>query len=192
MVNFTTMAGAALSSAIIGLQAGIYVEAKNNVQPITIKYEQHIIESDNDDSYNKRIVAIVETIEREREAAKQQEIRCLAENIYFEARGEPIKGQKAVAFVTLNRLNTEGFPNTICDVVWEANQFSWTKKDDLTIKEQDAWRLAEFIARDTIAHYESMPDPTNGALFFHEESINPYWSKSFSLKAKIGKHKFYG
>lgn len=187
MVNFTTIAGAALSSAIIGLQAGIYVEAKSDVQPAS--YEQHITESDN---VNERIIAIVETIEREREAAKQREIRCLAENIYFEARGEPVKGQKAVAFVTLNRLNTEGFPDTICDVVWEDSQFSWTEKDDLTIKEQEAWRLAEFIARDTITHYEDMPDPTNGALFFHEKSINPYWSKSFSLKAKIGKHKFYG
>jgi len=55
-----------------------------------------------------------------------KEIKCLADNIYFEARNESVKGQVAVASVTKNRVKSKHYPNTICKVVWEHRQFSWT------------------------------------------------------------------
>lgn len=56
------------------------------------------------------------------------EIGCLAANLYFEARGEPLKGQLAVAKVTLNRVKSKQYPDSICAVVFQKHQFSWTKQ----------------------------------------------------------------
>jgi spore germination cell wall hydrolase CwlJ-like protein len=54
----------------------------------------------------------------------ENELGCLVENVYFEARGEDVLGQAAVAYVTLNRVRSPDYPDTICDVVWQKGQFS--------------------------------------------------------------------
>ena len=77
----------------------------------------------------------------------KRELRCLAQNIYFEARGERQAGQLAVGLVTMNRVNSKRFPNTVCKVVWQKRQFSWThdgKSDRPT--DMKAWKLAQKIA----------------------------------------------
>jgi N-acetylmuramoyl-L-alanine amidase len=135
------------------------------------------------------------------DAAKEQarEIRCLAENIYFEARGETLQGQYAVAEVTMNRLASPYFPDTICDVVhdtrWDTARgrmvahFSWTAFKLRLESGSPAWKQAMDVAT-TVYHgyYEPVvPD----ALFYHATSVQPYWASSKKVVARIGNHIFY-
>ena len=75
------------------------------------------------------------------------EIECLAKNIYFESRGEPEAGQFMVGFVTLNRMRDERWPNTICKVVYQRNQFEWTRDiHSNTPKNGELYNKAIYIA----------------------------------------------
>lgn len=116
---------------------------------------------------------------------------CLALNVYFEARGENIDGQLAVAEVTLNRVADKSFPNNVCDVVWDKGQFSWTNdgKSDRP-REAQAWATAKAIAEHTLKQQENelLQDDV---LFYHATYCNPYWSKDFYLTGRIGSHLFY-
>jgi spore germination cell wall hydrolase CwlJ-like protein len=115
-----------------------------------------------------------------------QSIDCLAKNIYFEARGEPHIGQVAVAHVTLNRANSAIYPDTICQVVYQKNQFSWTTKHQ-AITNQNLYQRAKQIAHDAIMGLTD--DPTNGSVSFHNKTVKPNWKKK--VRAKIGNHIFY-
>ncbi|MGD8590638.1 MAG: cell wall hydrolase [Chromatiales bacterium] len=127
----------------------------------------------------------------------EQEVHCLALNIYFEARGESEQGQRAVGHVVLNRVADKHYPDTICDVVKQGGeshlnqcQFSWwcDGRSDRPINRK-AWRNALRLAN-AILDGESK-DPTNGALWYHADYVNPYWSNVFTLVKKIGQHSFY-
>ncbi len=122
------------------------------------------------------------------------EFECLATALYFEARGEGIKGQAAVAEVILNRVESPSFPRTICGVVNQSNgrgcQFSFTCDGYADrIREQGAWTVAGKIAR---AMIDGAPRQlTGGATYFHTPSVRPSWARRFDLTAKIGRHIFY-
>lgn len=123
------------------------------------------------------------------------ELRCLALNIYWEARGEPQDGLAAVAHVTLNRVGTEGFPNTICGVVHQGGQegpcqFHWYC-DDRADDPQPGAHWAE--AQDTAlrAAKSGEPDPTNGALYFHNRTLKPGWAQARIGTRIIGQHVFF-
>jgi N-acetylmuramoyl-L-alanine amidase len=118
------------------------------------------------------------------------EHNCLALNIYHEARGERIEGQIAVAHVTVNRVDHEEWPASICDVVYQPKQFSWTHLiEDHTPKDMTAWKRAKVIARDVMIG--NTEDPTYGAVFYHANYVNPDWSKYMDLSKVIGRHLFY-
>ena len=127
----------------------------------------------------------------------QQEIRCLALNIYWEARSEPLDGQVAVAAVTLNRVEDRRFPDEICNVVRQGGeirrhrcQFSWWcdgKKDEPL--EAEAWRRANTLARLTATGV--IEDPTGGAMWYHADYVDPYWADAKKQVTKIGRHIFY-
>jgi spore germination cell wall hydrolase CwlJ-like protein len=134
---------------------------------------------------------------------KQNEIRCLAENIYFEARSEPVEGMIAVAFVTMNRVNNDRYPNSICEVVRQKTrstcQFSWwcesrphyISVNNLLTSDQN--RVYNEIVRLTVmfyANYDKLPDPTSGALFYHADYVSPNW-RNVRKTTKIGRHIFY-
>lgn len=122
------------------------------------------------------------------------EFECLATALYFEARGEGIKGQAAVAEVILNRVESPSFPRTICGVVNQSNgrgcQFSFTCDGySDRIREQGAWSVARKVARVMI---DGAPRKlTDGATYFHTPSVRPSWARRFELTAKIGRHIFY-
>lgn len=133
----------------------------------------------------------------EEDQARDAALQCLALNVYWEARSEPMQGQLAVAAVTLNRVNDPRFPNDICDVVRQGGevrkhrcQFSWwcDGKKDIPV-EADAWRRATTVARLTYAGVVS--DPTEGALWYHADYVNPDWASYKTVAAKIGRHIFY-
>lgn len=120
-------------------------------------------------------------------------IDCLTQNIYFEARGEPVLGQIAVGYVTLNRIKHPEFPDTVCDVVRERTrhncQFSWycDGRSDVLPKTAQVEQLRVLA---TVILTEQLRDPTNGALFFHAGSISPRWAKA-EKAIEIGNHVFY-
>jgi len=140
--------------------------------------------------------ALAETTLSPKEA---KEMRCLALNIYFEARSEPTDGQLAVAFVTINRLQSRRYPNTLCGVVWQKRQFSWTHdgKSDRP-NELRAWEQAQMIARFIFTKYLALPekvqrimDRTNGALHYYApELADPYWAKAKEVTFTVGGHVF--
>lgn len=122
------------------------------------------------------------------------EFQCLATAIYFEARGENLAGQAAVAEVILNRVESPQFPRTICGVVNQSNgqgcQFSYTCDGRADrIGDRAAWATAGKIAR---AMMDGAPRAlTEGATYFHTPAVRPSWSRRFELTARIGRHIFY-
>ncbi len=117
---------------------------------------------------------------------------CMAMNIYHESRSEVIEGQIAVAHVTANRVNHENWPNNICDVVYQNKQFSWTfLVQDKTPTNKKLWDQSLVIARDVMIG--NTVDPTNGAVFYHANYVNPTWAskKQLSVSKVIGVHIFY-
>ncbi len=121
-------------------------------------------------------------------AAPNTQLICLAKNIYYEARGEPLAGKLAVAQVTLNRVESNKFGNTICKVVYEKNQFSWTKKPS-KLKYGKAWQEALSIAEAAITNGIALQN--FDALYFHNKKVKPIWAKQKKKLAKIGGHVFY-
>jgi spore germination cell wall hydrolase CwlJ-like protein len=122
----------------------------------------------------------------------EADFECLSYNIYFESRSESALGQRAVAWVTLNRMFADQFPNTICEVVWQDRQFSWTHdgKSD-TPQDQDALEKAELMAREVLQNYFDRPDPTEGSLYFHADFVSPRWRREFNRVVQIDTHIFY-
>ena len=143
----------------------------------------------------------IQLMQREEARAQQRadDLQCLAENVYFEARGEPLAGQYAVAEVTLNRTRARNFPHTICAVVHETRwdparrrlvaDFSWTELGALTPADGPAWRQAMSVAS---AAYDELRAPlVPGALFYHATSVRPEWAHGRRAVATIGNHIFY-
>jgi spore germination cell wall hydrolase CwlJ-like protein len=145
--------------------------------------------------------APIEAMQRQAAAAERRadELECLAENVYFEARGEPLAGQYAVAEVTLNRTHTAHFPHTICGVVHETRwnperrhyvaDFSWTELGPLSPQGGPAWKQAMAVARATYDDQHESVVP--GALYYHSTDSRPAWSRTHKLIATIGRHRFY-
>ena len=121
---------------------------------------------------------------------------CLAEAIYFEARGEPVEGQFAVAEVILNRVESPKFPKNICTVVRQgtgrkhACQFSYNCDGKLEyIANGAAYDQAKRVA--WVSMDRKTRPLTKGATFYHATFVSPSWARSFQHVATIGVHKFY-
>ena len=132
-------------------------------------------------------------------ATRDVEIKCLAENVYHEARGEPLEGQYAVAEVTMNRVRSTRFPDSVCEVVhekrWDVRRrrdvgaFSWTELDALRPPRGAAWQQALEVAA-AVYDGEHKPRVPN-ALFYHANYIKPSWARANRRVATIGSHVFY-
>lgn len=114
---------------------------------------------------------------------------CLARNVYYEARGESLIGQYAVAEVTMNRLASPLYPKTVCEVVYQRRAFSWTGMGDLGSPMGPAWDRAVRVAQDV--YYERRPGIMWGLTHFHATYVQPDWSNERQQVARIGKHIFY-
>jgi spore germination cell wall hydrolase CwlJ-like protein len=127
---------------------------------------------------------------------EQRERRCLAIAIYFEARGEPVRGQVAVGQVILNRVRSPLFPETICGVVYQGQmekgcQFSFTcdGKTDIP-RDNDQWALAQDISRQITTGELWLPE-VGYSTYYHANYVSPRWAGSMSKIDKIGRHIFY-
>lgn len=114
-------------------------------------------------------------------------LACLAEALYFEARGEGRNGQRAVAEVILNRVDSGAFPNSVCGVVHQRGQFTYNKGRRMS--NAAAAARSRQIAADAIAGAPRAL--TDGATYFHTTAVRPSWSKRFTRTARIGSHIFY-
>ena len=144
------------------------------------------------------------------DTAASENVLCLAKNIYFEAGNQPIVGKMAVADVVLNRVDMEEYPNTICGVVYQAQerinwkgntvpvlhkcQFSWycDGKPD-TPYDTATWIESLNIAATYVEqtkHFR-LYDVTEGATHYHADSVYPYWADSLSRTVTIDNHLFY-
>ncbi|MEP3278935.1 MAG: cell wall hydrolase [Stappiaceae bacterium] len=127
----------------------------------------------------------------------KKEQRCLAEAVYFEARGETVSGQTAVAQVVLNRVRNPAYPKTICKVVYQNRrlrnrcQFSFAcdgKKERIT--SQRAWRVAKKVATD-VTKGDSYLETVGASTHYHATYVRPRWARSMNKQGKVGLHIFY-
>ncbi|WP_287941142.1 cell wall hydrolase [Sphingopyxis sp.] len=116
------------------------------------------------------------------------ELRCLAQAVYFESRGESLAGQLAVAHVVINRAKSGRFPTTLCGVVHQPSQFSFVRRGKMpAVRNAAQWSNALAIAQ--IARDDSWQNRAPGALFFHARYVSPGWRKT--RIAQIDNHIFY-
>lgn len=133
----------------------------------------------------------------------KKEVKCLADNIYFESAHEPHDGRVAVAMVTMNRVNSNVYSDSVCGVVKEkinsTCQFSWWCQERertkaisgyLTLINDPYYNKAVDIAIMVYLNHENMHDPSRGALFYHADYVNPKW-RNLTVSTKIGRHIFY-
>ena len=125
-----------------------------------------------------------------------KQMSCLAEALYFEARGEPIKGQLAVGEVILNRVEDARYPSSICRVVNQgtgrrfACQFTYTCDGKLeTVHERNPYEISLKIAKILMTTHDRKL--TRGSTHYHSNYVDPKWSKKFERVAKFGRHIFY-
>ena len=144
----------------------------------------------------------------------KDEVKCLAQNIYFEARDQTTKGQIAVALVTINRVESRQFPNSICKVIHQASRYSNGKLkkhkchfswycDGLSDRPKDklAWKISMLIARAMLKkpgvtikrHGEQweIEDFLHGSTHYHRVDVNPYWNRKMIKVTTIGDHIFW-
>jgi len=122
---------------------------------------------------------------------------CLALNIYYEARNQQVVGMIGVAEVTMNRVRSESFSNSVCEVVYKPYAFSWTANRALvgvtpelvSVIDQAAWAEAIIVSNLYVVTHHT--DITSGAQYYHTTSISPYWSRCFDKTATINDHVFY-
>jgi len=141
--------------------------------------------------------------------ASTTEINCLAATIFFEARGESIQGQEAIAQVVMNRAKVKTYPPSVCKVIKQPFQFSWYSPENRTEKvinvlkgrlsglnalDREAYQQAKEIA---LKAYTGLIEPNpklENALYFVHKSVTSKqqpWLTKLKMKVKIGNHKFY-
>lgn len=134
---------------------------------------------------------------------QREQAHCLAQNIYFEARGSNFADKVSVADVVLNRVQDTRYPNTICEVVYQGRQdengnmirhqcqFSWycDGRSDVA-GDEDLWQEALLISWNMVHHgrYRGL---TEGATHYHATYVNPRWARDLQLVGRIGAHIYY-
>lgn len=172
-------------SLIVGIAAFIYVVTFDSTTDAKV--------SENED----QIIRYSTLTESDR-----RQVECLAQNIYYEARGEKEKGHVAVALVTMNRSLSKLYPDNVCNVVREkigrTCQFTWWCDPELRSKatlynyntqERRVYNEIRDLALHVYVNRDQIEDFTGGAIFYHANYVNPRWK--YQKTAQIGKHIFY-
>ena len=130
---------------------------------------------------------------------KIKQLECLTRNIYWEAASEPFEGKVAVAQVTMNRLESGRFGDSVCGVIYQKNvfyekvvcQFSWVCETTHKTRpiHQPLWKESELVAKKVLLENFRLPG-LKDALFYHADYVSPGWK--LPKIDKIGRHIFYG
>ncbi len=125
----------------------------------------------------------------------EQELACLAQTVWFEARGSNFADKLAVAQVVINRVASRDHGDTVCAVVWEPSQFSWTEdglSDRVALEgqtDENAWTDSVLAA--LTAYSSALPDLTAGATFYHADYVSPSWADRLHARGRFGAHLYY-
>ncbi len=130
---------------------------------------------------------------------KIKQLDCLTRNIYWEAASEPFEGKVAVAQVTMNRLESGRFGDSVCGVIYQKNvvyqkvicQFSWVCETTHKVKpvHQPLWKESELVAKKVLLENFRLPG-LKEALYYHADYVSPGWK--LPKIDQIGRHIFYG
>jgi hypothetical protein len=132
---------------------------------------------------------------RAAKARKRAELECMTEAVYYEARGEGVRGQAAVAQVVLNRVKHPAFPNSVCAVVFQGShhpgcQFSFTCDGSMRgHREGAAWERARGVAKRALAG--QLTSYVGSATHYHTTAVSPFWAPQMLRVAQVGVHVFY-
>jgi len=120
-----------------------------------------------------------------------KEVDCLAKNLYYEANTEPIEGIIAVGIVTVNRAKAKGYPNSLCKVVYQKAQFSWTLHTELKPIPNSRFQELRKVAYDIVTNQVRIPESVREATHYHTFRVHPVWNKSMERLDRIGAHVFF-
>lgn len=122
--------------------------------------------------------------------ARTGEQNCLALNIYYEARGSSQLDMKAVGSVTVNRVKSKNFSRSVCSVVYQPGQFSWTTDKYPNIPtDRKQWKLSQKIADDIISGEQE--DVTSGATYFYDHKrVKPRWTRKMTETLRTNHHSY--
>lgn len=118
-----------------------------------------------------------------------QQLECLTEAIYFEARGETPKGQELVAQVIKNRVNNDNFPDSYCAVINQKGQFTY--KRNLPVKEPDTYKSIKEVALN-VMNDKYRYGKVDNIIGYHNLTVTPRWTLKYNTRLKVGNHVFYG
>lgn len=128
-----------------------------------------------------------------RVAFDNRQIQCMAENIYHEAGNQSQRGMIAVGNVVMNRVRSDRFPDTPCEVIHQRTrgmcQFSWVCNTRNRIRDLEMFRLARQVAE--MVYHRRTGDVTHGSTFYHAAYISPGWFATLVRTVRIGDHIFY-
>lgn len=198
--KFLTIIFAFVAIVSLGLNIKMLVDVNTYKNAYNTVAEKLTVTTDELQDAKKEKDELAKTVEKRKIAmiAASKEADCLATNVYFEAGSESLDGKKAVAAVVVNRMKHPSFPKTACGVVYQgANtgmkncQFSWACDGmDKAIRfGSTAWEDSKRVAVAMLASKKD--DVTNGALYFHNNTVRPAWATPAKFTTQIGGHKFY-
>jgi N-acetylmuramoyl-L-alanine amidase len=119
----------------------------------------------------------------------ENDLFCMVQNVYHEARDQSLLGQAAVAHVTLNRVRSAAYPASVCGVVWQPGQFSWTE-DGRSDRMTDLDAIGKAVDIALAALRGKSKDPTGGALnYYAHHKVRPNWAKA-GYRFILGEHTF--
>jgi spore germination cell wall hydrolase CwlJ-like protein len=125
--------------------------------------------------------------------ANNRELKCLADNIYYEAGNQSIQGKLAVAAVTINRVNSPKFPKSVCSVVYQRTkrvcQFSWVCEGNKSVRSAQQYAESKKVAEKVLLYGANHGILSRNVLFYHADYVNPRWR--LNRATKIGTHIFY-
>ena len=156
------------------------------------------------------LVEIADNVIKKNLLIDDKEVTCMAKNIFFEAAVESTAGKLAVAQVTLNRVESKNYPNTVCEVVYEGPHYTNTSGEQYPVRDRcqfswycdgrgdepregsRMWDEAQELAKYILLRQDELPDITDGALHYHANYINaPRWASHKRVSTRIDTHIFY-
>ncbi len=126
---------------------------------------------------------------------KTPAVTCLAQNLWFEARGSSVDDQVAIANVVMNRVADSRYPDEVCDVVWQSKQFSWThdgRSDRIRFangRDREIWKTIVHVSIAAVAG--EIEDTTGGATHYHADYVQPGWANHMRKLMQIDDHIYY-
>lgn len=192
--SFFALSGAATSGARAEIQAPQAVQAAAPFQdPNAPRFVTQALVQPPQSDYGSadKAASLAELVEKMPQAELAGDMKCLAEAVYFEARGEPLDGQLAVAEVVINRSQSGHYPADYCSVITQPAQFSFVRAGVIPQCDTSsrAWARAKAVAQ--IAHQDLWDSRAKDAMFFHATYVSPKWARAKTALARIDTHVFY-